>query len=339
MLARAEMLFSRHTRRREFITLLGGAAAVWPLAARAQQPAMPVIGFLGSASAEPSAGFLAMFRSGLEETGYVEGQNVTIEYRWAENQYDRLPGLAADLVRRRVSVIVASGGPVTPTAAKAATSTIPIVFTATSDPVKLGLVASLSRPDGNVTGTSAFTVELDAKRMEVLREIVPAARVIGAFVNPTRTDADAQSRAVEDAARALSWEVRILNAESEADIDAAFASVLEQKISALVVGADPFFNNHRVKIVRLAERHALPAIYMNREFVTVGGLASYGTNIGIGYRQAGIYAGQILKGARPADLPVVQPTKYELIINLKTAQALGLDMPPTLLARADEVIE
>ena len=217
-------------------------------------------------------------------------------------------------------MIVASGGPVTPTAAKAATSTIPIVFTATSDPVKLGLVASLSRPDGNVTGTSAFTVELDAKRMEVLREIVPAARVIGAFVNPTRTDADAQSRAVEDAARALSWEVRILNAESEADIDAAFASVLEQKISALVVGADPFFNNHRVKIVRLAERHALPAIYMNREFVTVGGLASYGTNIGIGYRQAGIYAGQILKGARPADLPVVQPTKYELIINLKTAQ-------------------
>ena len=324
--------------RREFITMLGGAAA-WPLVARAQQPTMPVIGFLGSASAEPSAGLLAMFRSGLEETGYVEGQNVTIEYRWAENQYDRLPGLAADLVRRRVSVIVASGGPVTPTAAKAATSTIPIVFTATSDPVKLGLVASLSRPDGNVTGTSAFTVELDAKRMEVLREMVPAARVIGAFVNPTRTDADAQSRAVEDAARALSWEVRILNAESEADIDAAFASVLEQKISALVVGADPFFNNHRVKIVRLAERHALPAIYMNREFVTVGGLASYGTNIGIGYRQAGIYAGQILKGARPADLPVVQPTKYELIINLKTAQALGLDIPPTLLARADEVIE
>jgi putative ABC transport system substrate-binding protein len=325
-------------KRREFMALLGGAAA-WPLSARAQQPTMPVIGFLGSASAEPSAGFLAMFRSGLEETGYVEGQNVTIEYRWAGNQYDRLPGLAADLVRRRVSVIVASGGPVTPTAAKAATSTIPIVFTATSDPVKLGLVASLSRPDGNVTGTSAFTVELDAKRMEVLREMVPAARVIGAFVNPTRTDADAQSRAVEDAARALSWEVRILNAESEADIDAAFASVLEQKISALVVGADPFFNNHRVKIVRLAERHALPAIYMNREFVTVGGLASYGTNIGIGYRQAGIYAGQILKGARPADLPVVQPTKYELIINLKTAQALGLDIPPTLLARADEVIE
>ena len=325
--------------RRELITLLGGAAATWPIAARAQQPATPVIGFLGSASAEPSAGFLAMFRSGLEETGYVEGQNVTIEYRWAENQYDRLPGLAADLVRRRVSVIVASGGPVTPTAAKAATSTIPIVFTATSDPVKLGLVASLSRPEGNVTGTSAFTVELDAKRMEVLREMVPAARVIGAFVNPTRTDADAQSRAVEDAARALSWEVRILNAESEAGIDAAFASVLEQKISALVVGADPFFNNHRVKIVRLAERHALPAIYMNREFVTVGGLASYGTNIGIGYRQAGIYAGQILKGARPADLPVVQPTKYELIINLKTAQALGLDIPPTLLVRADEVIE
>ena len=324
--------------RREFITLLGGAVA-WPLSARAQQTTMPVIGFLGSASAEPGAGFLAMFRSGLEETGYVEGQNVTIEYRWAENQYDRLPGLAADLVRRRVSVIVASGGPVTPTAAKAATSTIPIVFTATSDPVKLGLVASLSRPDGNVTGTSAFTVELDAKRMEVLREMVPAARVIGAFVNPTRTDANAQSRAVEDAARALSWEVRILNAESEADIDAAFASVLEQKISALVVGADPFFNSHRVKIVRLAERHALPAIYMNREFVTAGGLASYGTNIGIGYRQAGIYAGQILKGARPADLPVVQPTKYELIINLKTAQALGLDIPPTLLARADEVIE
>jgi putative ABC transport system substrate-binding protein len=325
-------------RRREFITLVGGAVA-WPLAARAQQPAMPVVGFLGSASPAPIAHFLAAFRQGLRESGYLEGSNVAIEYRWAENQYGRLPGLAAELVQRQVAVIVTSGGPVPAVAAKAATSTIPIVFSASSDPVKLGLVSSLNRPAGNVTGSGMLTSELEPKRLELVLELVPKARVIGALINPDRTDADVQSRALQDAAHALGLTAIVLRANNERDFEPAFATLIQEKVGALVVGADPFFNDRREQIVAQATRHALPAIYMTREFVAVGGLASYGTSIADGYRQAGIYTGQILKGAKPADLPVVQPTKFDLAINLKTAKALGIDVPPTLLARADEVIE
>jgi putative tryptophan/tyrosine transport system substrate-binding protein len=300
---------------------------------------MPVVGFLASASEYGSHGFVAAFRNGLVESGYVEGRDVQVEYRWADNQYDRLSSLAADLVRRSVSVIVASGGPAAPLAAKAATSTIPIVFTATSDPVRLGLVASLNRPGGNVTGTGAFTVELDAKRLEVLRELVPKVVLIGALINPNRPDADAQSQHVQNAARAVGQQVHVLMAGSEREIDTAFTALAQQQIGALLVGADPFFSSRRNQVVALAARHTVPAVYMNRDFVATGGLASYGTNIADGYRQAGIYAAQILKGAKPADLPVIQPTKFELAINLKTAKALGLTVPPTLLARADEVIE
>jgi putative tryptophan/tyrosine transport system substrate-binding protein len=300
---------------------------------------MPVVGFLASASEYGSHGFVAAFRNGLVESGYVEGRDVQVEYRWADNQYDRLSSLAADLVRRSVSVIVASGGPAAPLAAKAATSTIPIVFTATSDPVRLGLVASLNRPGGNVTGTGAFTVELDAKRLEVLRELVPKVVLIGALINPNRPDADAQSQHVQDAARAVGQQVHVLMAGSEREIDTAFTALAQQQIGALLVGADPFFSSRRNQVVALAARHTVPTVYMNRDFVATGGLASYGTNIADGYRPAGIYAAQILKGAKPADLPVIQPTKFELAINLKTAKALGLTVPPTLLARADEVIE
>jgi len=325
-------------RRRDFITLLGGSAA-WPLVAQAQQP-MPVIGFLASGSEHGSPpGFVTAFRNGLVESGYVEGRDVQVEYRWAENQYDRLPALAAEFVRRPVSIIVASGGPAAAVAAKAATSTIPIVFTATSDPVTLGLVASLNRPGGNVTGTGAFTVELDAKRLEVLRELVPNVGLVGALVNPNRPDAEAQSQHVQKAAHAVGQQVHVLMAGSEREIDTAFAALVRQQIGGLLVGADPFFSSRREQVVALATRHAIPAVYMNRDFVVSGGLASYGTNISDGYRQAGIYAAQILKGAKPADLPVMQPTKFELTINLKTAKALGLDVPATLLARADEVIE
>ena len=327
-------------KRRTFISLLCGAAALMqcPIAVRAQQ-SMPVIGFLGSASAAPNAQFVAAFRDSLREAGYVEGRNVTVEYRWANNQYDRLPALAAELVRLQVAVIVASGGPVTAVAAKAATSTIPIVFTATSDPVKLGLVASLNRPGGNVTGSAMLTAELDPKRLELLRELMPTVRVVGALINPGRSDAEAQSRAVEQAGRALGLQVIVLYASSERELDAVFAGLSGQGIHALLVGADPFFVNRRQQLVALAARHAIPAVSMSRDIVAAGGLASYGASIPEGYRQAGVYTARILKGAKPADLPVVQPTKLELVINLKTAKALKLDVPLILQQRANEVIE
>jgi putative ABC transport system substrate-binding protein len=324
--------------RRQFITLLGGAAAsAWPLAARAQQTAMPVIGVLGSSSAEPFQGVLGAFRDALKEAGYIEGQNVAIEYRWAEDRYERLPELAAELVRRQVAVIVASGGPVSAMAAKAATTTIPIVFTAASDPIGGGLVASLNRPGGNVTGTSALTIELDAKRLELLRSLAPG--VIAALINPGRPDVTTQIKSVQEAANTLGQQLVLLNAGNEQEIDSVFAKLVQQKIGTLLVGADPFFNSRRRQIIALAARHMVPTIYAQREFVSDGGLISYGSRLIDGYRQAGVYVGRILKGAKPADLPVVQPTKFELVINLKTAKALNLILPQGLLATADEVIE
>jgi putative ABC transport system substrate-binding protein len=325
-------------RRRAFI-LGGGAAAAWPRAARAQQAPIPVVGFLGTASPGPFAHLVAGFRQGLQETGFVEGRNVAIEYRWAEGQYERVPALAADLVRRQVAVIVTIGGETSAAAAKAATATIPIVFNSGTDPVKRGLVASLARPGGNATGVNIFTTELAEKRLGLLHDLVPASSTIAVLLNPNFAPAAINVRESEATARAIGKVIAIFNAKSELEIDAAFAEIVQARPGALLVAADPFFNSRREQIVALAARHAIPAIYEWREFAQAGGLMSYGTSLVEAHRQQGVYAGRILKGEKPADLPVVQLSKFELVINLKTAKALGLAIPPGVLAIADEVIE
>ena len=325
-------------KRRAFITLIGGAAAAWPLAARVQQAAMPVVGFLDPRSPDGMTERLRGFRQGLKDTGYVDGENVAIEYRWAEGQNDRLPALADELVRRRVAMIAAFGI-VAAFAAKAATTTIPIVFAAALDPVRLDLVASLARPGGNLTGINIFTTELVAKRLELLRELVPGAVRVAVLVNPTYPDSELMVRDVAAAARAMGLQIQVLNASTSREINAAFASLVRERPDALFVGGEPFLNSRRVQLVHLASRHAVPATYPLRDYAEVGGLMSYGPNIADAFRQVGVYTGRILKGAKPADLPVVQASKFELVINAETARMLGLEIPPTLLARADEVIE
>jgi putative tryptophan/tyrosine transport system substrate-binding protein len=325
-------------KRRDLIALIGGAVA-WPLAARAQQKAMPVIGVLGSSSPGPFAPFVAALHQGLSETGYVEGQNLAIEYRWAEGAYDRLPALAADLVGRKVDVIVTQGGTAVALAAKRATSTVPIVFGVGPDPVELGLVASLARPGGNLTGVSGMNTELMPKRFELLSELVPQVKVIALLVNPKNPNAERIIGDVQEAARAKGRQIEILEAGTESEIDAAFTTLVQLHAGALVVNVDPSFNSRREQLLALTERQAVPAIYEWREFVEAGGLISYGPSRTGMWRLMGIYAGKILNGAKPADLPVQQPTTFELVVNLKTASALGLMILPLILARADEVIE
>ena len=324
--------------RRDFV-ILGSTAVAWPLAARAQQKATPVIGLLGTVSPREAALFTAAFRQGLSDAGYVEGQNLAIEYRWAEGHYDRLSALAADLAGRKVDVIVTQGGPPSALAAKSATSTIPIVFHTGADPIADGLVASLARPGGNLTGFSLLTVDLMPKRLELLLELVPQATVIALLVNPKGLYAERIVPVVQEAARAKGVQLPILQAGSESQIDAAFASLVELRAGGLLAGGDPFFSSRREQLVALASRHAVPAIYDWRGYAISGGLISYGVDFASAYRLVGIYVGRILKGEKPADLPVQQPTKFELVVNLKTAKALGLTVPQSILARATEVIE
>ena len=325
-------------KRRAFVTLLGGSA-VWPLAARAQQPAMPVIGFVRITTPEDSAHVVAAFRRGLAETGYIEGQNVTIEYRYALNRLDQLPALMAELVGRGVTVLAATGGTISARAAKAATTTVPIVFTTGDDPTKVGLVGSLARPGGNITGVSVFAARLGSKRLALLHEMVPTASPIGVLINPTNPDTEDEAQDIQEAARSLGLQIVTVRADKENDLDGAFAALLQQGVRALIVGADTFFSSQRSQIAVRAARHSLPNIWVTRVEVEAGGLMCYGANVPGIYRQAGVYVGRILKGAKPADLPVQLPTAFDLIINLQTAKALGLIVPPTLLARADEVIE
>jgi putative ABC transport system substrate-binding protein len=328
-------------RRRAFIGLLGGAAASWPLAAHAQQAAKPVIGFLHTTSAASNAAdTLRAFRNGLKDSGYIEGENVVIEYRWAEGQFDRLSVLAADLVRRRVAVIVAVGGTPSALAAKAATTIIPTLFGVFEDPVRLGLVTNLARPGGNLTGINFFSIELAAKRLELLHEMVPQARRVAVLINPAdATNAESTLSAIDAAARPLGLQTQVLNASTSREIDAAFATFLRERPDALFVGSGAFFQSRRVQLVHSATRYAVPATYSSRQYAEIGGLMIYGANLTAAYRQLGIYAGRILNGTKPADLPVVQATKFDLIINVQTARLLDLEIPPTLLARADEVIE
>jgi putative ABC transport system substrate-binding protein len=326
-------------RRRDLVTLIGGTALVWPLAAAAQQPSMPVIGFLNSRSPGDTAHLLAGFRKGLAENGYVEGQTVAIEYRWAMGQYERLPALATELVRQNVAVLVATGGEPVGVAAKAATSTIPIVFVVSGDPAKLGLAASLSHPGGNSTGVAIFTSDIGTKRLGLLRELVPQAAKIGFLSNPAFPTAETQLNDVEDGARRLGVAIEVYRASTEAEIDSAFNTISQQRPGGLIVAADPFFDTRRVQLVILAARHAVPAMYQLREYVAAGGLISYGIDLPDVYRQMGSYAGKILKGIKPADLPVVRPTRFELVINLQTAKTLGLTVPQSILGIAEEVIE
>jgi len=325
-------------RRRKFISLLAGAAT-WPLAAHAQQAAMPVIGFIRTTTPDDSVKLVEAFRRGLGEVGYVEGRNVVIEYRYAQGQIDRLPALAADLVARRVAVLAATGGTVSARAAKAATTTVPVVFTTGDDPIKTGLVASLSRPGGNLTGVSVFGARLGAKRLALLHELIPAADTVAILLNPKNPDSEDEAKDVQEAARALGIQILVLNAGTENEIDAQFKKLVEQRVGALMLGADTFFTSQRARIATLSTYLRIPTADSVREFPEAGGLASYGASLAGIYRQAGIYVGRILKGDKPADLPVQLPTAFEFVINLKTAKTLGLEVPPSLSARADEVIE
>jgi len=325
--------------RREFITALGGAAAMWPFATSAQQPVVPKIGYMSSRSLADSSLLVAAFRKGLSEAGYVEGQNLAVEYRWAEGQYDRLPALAADLVQRGVSVLVATGGEPSALAAKGATSSIPFVFITGGDPVKIGLVESINRPGGNATGVSLLSTNAESKRLGLLHELVPGAKVVGILIDPNFQEAEAQARELRDAAGTIGQRIHIAYAKNDGELELAFEALVWERADALHVCADPFFDTRRNRIFAFVDQHRMPAVYQFREYAVGGGLMSYGVSLPEGYRQVGIYAGQILKGAKPADLPIVQSIKFEFVINLKTAKAIGLEVPAMLLARADEVIE